>query len=36
MQARFFDDKHGWIVGFGVILYTEDGGKSWRFCTGQG
>jgi photosystem II stability/assembly factor-like uncharacterized protein len=36
MQARFFDDKHGWIVGFGVILYTEDGGKTWRFCTGQG
>jgi photosystem II stability/assembly factor-like uncharacterized protein len=36
MQARFFDDQHGWIVGFGVILYTEDGGKTWRFCTGQG
>jgi photosystem II stability/assembly factor-like uncharacterized protein len=36
MQARFFDDRHGWIVGFGVILYTEDGGKTWRFCTGQG
>ena len=36
MQARFFDDKHGWIVGFGVILHTEDGGKTWRFCTGQG
>ena len=36
MQARFFDNKHGWIVGFGVILYTEDGGKSWRFCTGLG
>jgi photosystem II stability/assembly factor-like uncharacterized protein len=36
MQVRFSDDKHGWIVGFGVILYTEDGGKTWRFCTGQG
>jgi photosystem II stability/assembly factor-like uncharacterized protein len=36
MQARFFDDKHGWIVGFGVILYTNDGGKTWRFGTGQG
>lgn len=36
MQARFSDDKHGWIVGFGVILHTEDGGKTWRFCTGQG
>lgn len=36
IQARFFDDLHGWIVGFGVILHTDDGGKSWRFCTGQG
>jgi photosystem II stability/assembly factor-like uncharacterized protein len=24
------------LFGFGVILYTEDGGKHWRFCTGQG
>jgi len=36
IQARFLDEKHGWIVGFGTILYTDDGGKSWRFCTGQG
>ncbi|HTR61325.1 MAG TPA: hypothetical protein VMH37_06445, partial [Candidatus Binataceae bacterium] len=36
LQTRFFDDKHGWIVGFGTILYSEDGGKSWRFCTGRG
>jgi len=36
MQTRFFDEKHGWIVGFGTILYTDDGGKSWRSCTGQG
>ncbi len=36
MQVRFADDLHGWIVGYGVILYTDDGGKSWRFCTGQG
>ncbi len=33
-QVRFFDDQHGWIVGYGTILYTEDGGKSWRFCQG--
>ena len=35
MQMWFFDERHGWIVGFGVILYTEDGGETWRFCTGQ-
>jgi photosystem II stability/assembly factor-like uncharacterized protein len=36
-QTRFFDENHGWVVGgYGLILYTEDGGKSWRFCTGQG
>ncbi len=33
-QARFFDAQHGWIVGYGTILYTEDGGKSWRMCQG--
>jgi photosystem II stability/assembly factor-like uncharacterized protein len=33
-QARFFDADHGWIVGYGTILYTEDGGKTWRFCQG--
>jgi photosystem II stability/assembly factor-like uncharacterized protein len=33
-QARFFDAQHGWIVGYGTIMYTEDGGKSWRFCQG--
>ena len=33
-QVRFFDAQHGWIVGWGTILYTEDGGKSWRFCQG--
>lgn len=31
-QARFFDKQHGWIVGYGTILYTADGGKTWRFC----
>ncbi|HUO05281.1 MAG TPA: YCF48-related protein [Candidatus Binataceae bacterium] len=33
-QVRFFDAQHGWIVGLGTILYTGDGGKSWRFCQG--
>jgi photosystem II stability/assembly factor-like uncharacterized protein len=33
-QARFFDAQHGWIVGYGTILYTEDGGKTWRLCQG--
>ena len=33
-QVRFFDDLHGWIVGYGVIFYTEDGGKTWRMCQG--
>jgi photosystem II stability/assembly factor-like uncharacterized protein len=33
-QARFFDEQHGWIVGFGTVLYTEDGGKNWRMCQG--
>jgi hypothetical protein len=23
MQVRFSDDQHGWIVGFGVILYPR-------------
>jgi photosystem II stability/assembly factor-like uncharacterized protein len=31
-QVRFFDKLHGWIVGYGTILYTSDGGKTWRFC----
>ena len=33
-QVRFFDAMHGWVVGYGAILYTEDGGKTWRFCQG--
>ena len=33
-QVRFFDSKHGWIVGLGTVLYTADGGKTWRFCQG--
>ncbi|HEY6395528.1 MAG TPA: YCF48-related protein [Candidatus Binataceae bacterium] len=33
-QVRFFDRDHGWIVGLGTVLRTEDGGKSWRFCQG--
>ena len=33
-QPRFFDAQHGWIVGYGTILRTEDGGKTWRMCQG--
>lgn len=33
-QVRFFDAQHGWIVGYGTVLYTEDGGKTWRSCQG--
>jgi photosystem II stability/assembly factor-like uncharacterized protein len=33
-QVRFFDAQHGWIVGYGTILYTDDGGKTWRYCQG--
>jgi len=33
-QVRFYDADHGWIVGYGTILYTEDGGKTWRMCQG--
>ncbi len=33
-QVRFFDAQHGWIVGYGTILYTDDGGKTWRICQG--
>ena len=33
-QVRFSDPQHGWIVGLGTILYTEDGGKTWRMCQG--
>ncbi len=33
-QPRFFDKQHGWIVGYGTILRTEDGGKTWRMCRG--
>jgi photosystem II stability/assembly factor-like uncharacterized protein len=33
-QVRFSDPQHGWIVGYGTILRTEDGGKTWRMCQG--
>jgi photosystem II stability/assembly factor-like uncharacterized protein len=33
-QVRFFDTQHGWIVGYGTIMRTEDGGKTWRLCQG--
>jgi photosystem II stability/assembly factor-like uncharacterized protein len=29
-RVRFRDDQHGWLVGgFGLIMNTEDGGKTW-------
>jgi photosystem II stability/assembly factor-like uncharacterized protein len=29
-RVRFHGDKHGWLVGgFGLIMSTEDGGKTW-------
>jgi photosystem II stability/assembly factor-like uncharacterized protein len=29
-EVEFFDDNHGWVVGgFGFIMSTEDGGKTW-------
>ncbi len=35
-QVRFADAIHGWIVGYyGLILHTDDGGKTWRFCFGR-
>lgn len=31
----FLDDSHGWIVGgFGLIIHTTDGGKTWRPSVG--
>ncbi len=31
----FVDAQNGWIVGgYGTILRTSDGGKSWRLCLG--
>ncbi len=31
----FWDEKHGWIVGgYGMILRTEDGGRTWLPCLG--
>ncbi|MGH7821246.1 MAG: WD40/YVTN/BNR-like repeat-containing protein, partial [Candidatus Binatia bacterium] len=31
----FADAQNGWLVGgYGTILRTEDGGKSWRLCLG--
>jgi photosystem II stability/assembly factor-like uncharacterized protein len=30
-DVKFADLQHGWIVGeFGKIMYTEDGGQTWR------
>lgn len=29
--VAFYNDRKGWVVGeFGMVLYTEDGGASWK------
>ncbi len=29
-RIRFYDAKHGWIIGgFGLIMNTDDGGATW-------
>jgi photosystem II stability/assembly factor-like uncharacterized protein len=34
-SISFADAQHGWMAGgFGMILRTSDGGKSWRPCLG--
>ena len=34
-SVDFADAQHGWLVGgFGTILHTDDGGKTWRLCLG--
>jgi photosystem II stability/assembly factor-like uncharacterized protein len=31
----FSDAQNGWLVGgYGTVLHTADGGKSWRLCIG--
>jgi photosystem II stability/assembly factor-like uncharacterized protein len=29
----FIDDTHGWAVGWGFVLATEDGGHTWSECS---
>lgn len=34
-SIAFSDAQNGWVVGgYGTILRTSDGGKSWRLCLG--
>lgn len=34
-SVDFSDPQHGWLVGgYGNVLHTSDGGKSWRLCVG--
>ena len=34
-SINFFDESNGWIVGgFGMIIHTTDGGKTWRPSVG--
>lgn len=30
VDVCFIDERHGWAVGSGVILWTEDGGEHWH------
>ena len=33
--VNFADAQNGWMVGgFGTILRTSDGGKTWKLCLG--
>lgn len=32
-QVDFSDERHGFVVGAGVTLYTRDGGQTWRDLT---
>ena len=35
--VAFSDSQHGWIVGeYGLIIATDDGGKSWHWQAGGG
>jgi photosystem II stability/assembly factor-like uncharacterized protein len=34
-SINFLDENNGWIVGgYGTILHTTDGGKTWRLSVG--
>ncbi len=36
-RVRFFDEHHGWIVGYdGSVLESRDGGRLWRLAQYEG